>query len=269
VLRSHPIISWSQCTKIYPEAASAANDHHRDAAGAPSGCVIIGDARMSYCWTHGCTTNCAHNSSNCTNKCDGHDLDLIIQLTITNRHQAKYCTDKVLLQRKGLLTAVPMRLAGRLVQGRAGTDIKGTETIHFLRHTAIPAGQKATYFRIVVDIRPQKAEPHRVRFTVGGNLIKYLGNVSTPTADMTTAKLVVNSTLSTPGAKYSCFNISNFYLNTPMKRYEYMQIPIWAIPDCIMEQYNLAQLVHDGHVLCDIRKGMYSLPQAGLIAYKR
>jgi hypothetical protein len=136
----------------------------------------------------------------------------------------------------------------RLAQGRAGTEIKGTKTIHFLRHTDIPAGRKATYVRIVVDIRPQKAEPNRVQFTVGGNLIEYLGNVSIPTADMTTAKLVIKSTLSTPGAKYSCFDISNFYLNTPMKRYQYMQIPVWAttMPACIMEQCNLAPLIVHG-----------------------
>jgi hypothetical protein len=35
-----------------------------------------------------------------------------------------------------------------------------------------------------------------------------------------------------------------------------------------MDQYNLAPLVHDSHVLYEIWKGMYGLPQAGLIAYK-
>ena len=158
---------------------------------------------------------------------------------------------------------------GRLAQGRTGTSIIGTDTIHFIPHTDLPAGRKATYLRIVVDVRPQKAEPNRVRFTVGGNLIEYIGNVSTPTADMTTAKLVINSTLSTPDATYCCFDISNFYLNTPMARFEYMRIPIWAIPACMMEQYNLAGLVHDGHVLVEIRKGMYGLPQAGQLAYER
>ncbi len=36
-----------------------------------------------------------------------------------------------------------------------------------------------------------------------------------------------------------------------------------------MEQYNLAPLVHNSYVLVKIQKGMYSLPQAGLIAYKQ
>ena len=105
--------------------------------------------------------------------------------------------------------------------------------------------------------------------TVGGNLIDYPYEVSTPTADMTTAKLVMNSTISTPGATFHCFDISNFYLNTPMERSEYMRIPTWAIPECIMKQYKLADLVHNNSVLVEIRKGMYGLPQAGKIAQDR
>ena len=64
-------------------------------------------------------------------------------------------------------------------------------------------------------------------------------------------------------------NIENFYLGTPMDRYEYMRIPAKDIPADIMEQYNLAPLVHNGHVLTEIRKGMYGLPQAGILAYNR
>jgi hypothetical protein len=116
---------------------------------------------------------------------------------------------------------------------------------------------------------PKKAEPNGVRYTVSGNLIEYSGNVSTSTADITTAKVVIKSVLSTPAATSSCFDISNFYLNTPMKHYEYMRIPVWAIPTCIMKQYNLTPLVHNGSVLVVIRKGMYGLLQAGLIAYEQ
>ena len=71
----------------------------------------------------------------------------------------------------------------RLAQGLAGTNIQGSETMWFKPHTALPPGRTATYLRIVVDHRPQKAEPERVCWTVGGNLVDYPGNVSTPTAD--------------------------------------------------------------------------------------
>ena len=64
-----------------------------------------------------------------------------------------------------------------------------------------------SYGRIVVDYIPQKDEPHRMTLTVGGKLIFYEEYVSTPTIDITAAKLTTNSTISTPGARYMCCNI--------------------------------------------------------------
>jgi hypothetical protein len=64
-------------------------------------------------------------------------------------------------------------------------------------------------------------------------------------------------------------DISDFYLNTPMERPEYMRIPVRDIPACIMDQYQLHDLVHNGHVMVEIRKGMYGLPQAGRLANER
>jgi hypothetical protein len=56
-------------------------------------------------------------------------------------------------------------------------------------------------------------------------------------------------------------DISDFYLNTPMERYEYMRIPISAIPDCIMDEYKLESLVHNGFIVVELRKGIYGLRQ--------
>ena len=85
---------------------------------------------------------------------------------------------------------------------------------------------------------------------------------------MTTAKCLFISILSTPNAK--CFNgdLKDFYLGTPMDRYEYVCIPIHLIPPHVMELYKLHDLVHNGYVYAEIRKGMYGLPQAGIIANK-
>ena len=52
-----------------------------------------------------------------------------------------------------------------------------------------------------------------------------------------------------------------------MSRYEYMQIPVWALSKEIMDKYNLHALVHNGYVLCEILHGMYGLTQAGILAY--
>jgi hypothetical protein len=46
-----------------------------------------------------------------------------------------------------------------------------------------------------------------------------------------------------------------------------MRISISSIPQSIIEQYNLLDLVHNGFVLVDICRGMYGLPQAGILAY--
>ncbi len=78
---------------------------------------------------------------------------------------------------------------------------------------AHPKNQTVTYARIVVDFHPQKADPHRIRITAGGNLINYPGKLLTWTADLTTSKLMWNSVLSTAGAKYMCLDIKNFWKN--------------------------------------------------------
>jgi hypothetical protein len=130
----------------------------------------------------------------------------------------------------------------------------------------VPTDRKVTYGRIVCTIRPQKEEKHRTHLTVGGNLIDYPYDVSTPTADITTAKIIFNSLVSTPNAKFMGLDIKDFYLNTKMERYKYMCLPIDIIPKEIIDQYDLLPLVHTGNVYIEIRKGMYGLPQAGIIA---
>ena len=62
-------------------------------------------------------------------------------------------------------------------------------------------------------------------------------------------------------------DVKDFYLNTPMKQYEYMHLKITHIPEEVIEHYNLRDIVtEDGYVYCEIQKGMYGLPQAGIIA---
>ncbi len=62
-------------------------------------------------------------------------------------------------------------------------------------------------------------------------------------------------------------DIKDFYLRTPMKRPEYMQLKITDIPDEIIQEYELMLLVtQDQYVYCETTQGMYSLPQAGIIA---
>jgi hypothetical protein len=133
---------------------------------------------------------------------------------------------------------------GRLAQGIGGR-IEGTDTINFIEYNKVPVDRRkdVTYGNIVVDYMPQKEEENRTRLTDGGNLIDFPGDVSTPTADITMTKMVINSTVSTPKAKCMCGDINKLYLGTPMEQKEYMRLPISVIPQEIIDEYNLAHLV--------------------------
>ena len=62
-------------------------------------------------------------------------------------------------------------------------------------------------------------------------------------------------------------DIKDFYLNTPMDRNEYMRLKLSDLPEDFAKEYDLASKVtKDGYVYLKIRRGMYGLPHAGLIA---
>jgi hypothetical protein len=86
-------------------------------------------------------------------------------------------------------------------------------------------------------------------------------------ADMTLVKTFLNSIISTRGAKCVMLDAKDFYLNTPMALYEYMRLKLTNIPEEIIIEYNLRKIpTEDGYVYCEIQKGMYVLPQAGIIS---
>ena len=154
---------------------------------------------------------------------------------------------------------------GRLANG-VGGRIKGTKTIKFIAKSMVPKGRKVTYGRIVVDYRPTKSEPNRTRLTVGGDRIDYPGVVRTDTADMLTAKLLLNSVVSTSRARCCILDIKDFYLNNLLPRFEHMRIELKLTPKEIVQEYELDKIAHEGYVYMQIEKGMYGLPQAGKIA---
>jgi hypothetical protein len=70
-----------------------------------------------------------------------------------------------------------------------------------------------------------------------------------------------------PGVRFMMMDISNFYLNLPLACPECIRIKISDIPEEIINEYNLRNKVTEsGHVHIEANKGMYGLPQAGLIA---
>jgi hypothetical protein len=61
-------------------------------------------------------------------------------------------------------------------------------------------------------------------------------------------------------------DIENYYLGTHLPLYEYMRILLSIFHEEIVSKYNLNALAFDGWVYIEIRRGMYSLKQAGLLA---
>jgi hypothetical protein len=60
-------------------------------------------------------------------------------------------------------------------------------------------------------------------------------------------------------------DINNYYLGTPLPRFEYMKMLLSRFPKEIVDKYNLGALAVHGWVHIEIRKGMYGLKQAGLL----
>ena len=112
----------------------------------------------------------------------------------------------------------------------------GTNTVFFVAKSFIPRGRKVTYAQMVATIRPTKVEVNRVRVTVGGDCLNLPGATTTHCASLTTNKCLLNSTISTPGARFMTLDIKDLYYGTAMARYEYMKLALGCIPDKIMDQ---------------------------------
>ncbi len=115
--------------------------------------------------------------------------------------------------------------------------MKGTNTIFFISKDKVPKdrAKEVTYGSFRCNLKSNKTKTHCTRLTTGGDRVNYPGDAGTP-----------------------CM---------PMKRFEYMRLKITDIPDKIIRESGLQVLAtSDGYVYCEIQKGMYSLPQAGIIA---
>ena len=113
--------------------------------------------------------------------------------------------------------------------------IKGMNSMKSIKNKIMPKQKTVNYARFVADIRPQKYEPRIMILTAGGKRIEHDGRNSTETSGLETTKILVNSVISTPEARFGCFYISNVYLNTKLPPPEYMKIHVSMIPKEVME----------------------------------
>ena len=89
-----------------------------------------------------------------------------------------------------------------------------------------------------------------------------------PTANLLTVKLLLNSVVSSPGAKFMTMDITNFYLKTPLKRKEYFRMKLEKHSNGVVAHYQLKEKAVNGFVYIAVKKGMYGLPQSGILAQK-
>ena len=87
---------------------------------------------------------------------------------------------------------------------------------------------------------------------MGVDLINYTGDVRTSTEDITTAKLIIRSTISTPGVSYILFDIKNYSLGTILIQYEYINMSMDILPEENIQEYNFMYLADNGYVYCEI-----------------
>jgi hypothetical protein len=132
----------------------------------------------------------------------------------------------------------------RLCQGIR--DIQGTNTCFFVELTRIPKDSNITYGKLLCDYKPNKAEKERVRLIVGDDRLDYTGDVAASTAEITTFKIIINSTLYTEDAEMMMMDIKHYYVGTTLPRYAYIRLTLSIIPDESIAKYNLQAIAVAG-----------------------
>jgi hypothetical protein len=154
--------------------------------------------------------------------------------------------------------------------------IEEAETMRWIQLHQKPKDRIASYYSTQPSVKIKKGVAlRRMRGTYGGTRSDYEGPVSEQTADLTTIKCLMNAAVS-EDANLATADIKNFYLGTPLERYEYMYITRKQLPDDIIERYDLETFMNRGtgsaqtdYVMVEISKGIYGLPQAGRLAQEK
>ena len=70
---------------------------------------------------------------------------------------------------------------------------------------------------------------------------------------------MTKSVLVQPGARFVCFDIKNFYLDTPLEILEYMCIKLTDIPQEFIDEYDLTKSERAGWIYFSILCSCYGL----------
>lgn len=90
----------------------------------------------------------------------------------------------------------------------------------------------------------------------GVDRLTYEEDATAPSSQMTEAKLLFNSVISDhkcTGARFATADIKNFYLNNPLRHFQYMKIHSAKIPPEIHREYDTGKMMDDnGYVHFEI-----------------
>jgi hypothetical protein len=98
----------------------------------------------------------------------------------------------------------------RLVQGKEGINVAT------MTKSGASQGPNHHLCMHLIDHWSQKDDLNRDCIPVGGNLIDYPYELMTRTADMVSSKIMRNSVISMPNAKFGSADIKNLYIETPL-----------------------------------------------------
>ena len=132
------------------------------------------------------------------------------------------------------------------------------DTISFIPKHLVPTASLVTYGNFICNHRPLKAEPYRVRLTVGGDKLHYDANAGAPASSLLETNLIINSTISDAhkGARFAGADLKDFFLATPMEKPEYMKIKYKYILADIRLTYKLDTILAPQWLyLCQNPKG--------------
>ena len=115
----------------------------------------------------------------------------------------------------------------------------GTNTVFFVKNSAIPKERVVTYAQLFAIFCPHKSEVYSVRCTVGVEKLDLPSITTTNCASLTTSKILINSNLSTPNAIFLTLDIKEFYYYTYIARFEFMKLALDIPLPKIVDQYNL------------------------------
>ena len=150
-------------------------------------------------------------------------------------------------------------------------DFTPTNTVGFIPYELVPKSTKVTYISFVADYRPLKPEPNHIRCIVGGDKLDYEDDTSSPTTNLAESKLLFNSVISDAdkGAKFMMCGLKYHFLAPLMKEAQYMRMRWDHIPDDIKIRYNLHSMAHGDYIYLKIKKGVYGLKEAAILAYNK